>query len=137
MLRSCNTERSERVSDETNLGRKASVKDGSVSVVEGGGKKGKKRGGMVKKRSKKEKVPKVPWSKEERRILWKCHTIAGGRESEGYIQRMLKLWGERGTSRRSQPSLISQVRVIERGGLSNFERQHIESRVREEMCSVV
>ena len=145
MLRSGNkrvtsgsTERSERVSDETNLGRKASVSDGGVSVVEGRkhgevGKHRKNKGrGKIKKGSKKEKVVKVPWSKEERKILWKCLAIAGGRESEGYIPRMLKLWEERGTSRRSQASLISQVRVIERGGLSNFERQEIESRVREE-----
>ena len=135
MLRSSNTDRSEGVSIETNLGRKASVSDGGVSVVEGGkhGEGGKhkktKARGKIKKSSKKEKVPKVPWTKEERKILWKCLAIAGGRESEGYIPRMVNLWNERGTSRRSQPSLISQVRVIERGGLSNLERKEIESSV--------
>ena len=129
---SCNTDRSERVSIETNLGQQARLKDGDVPMVEGAG-RGKTKGRKnIKKSSKKVKVPKVPWSKEERKILWKCLAIAGGRESEGYIPRMLKLWEERGTSRRSQASLISQVRVIERGGLSNFERQEIESRVREE-----
>ena len=120
--------RVERVSIETNIGQQARINDG-VSVVEGGEVKKRCRG-MVGKRKVSRKPRKVPWTKEERKVFWECVIRAGGKGSEGYIPRMVKLWEERGISRRSQASLISQVNVIEKGGLSKMEREKIETSVR-------
>ena len=126
------TDSVERVFIETNLGQQASVLDGVGS--EDGGKGRGKRVGKVKK-SKKGwvKTKKVPWTSNERKMLWECVVRAGGVRSEGYIPRMVNIWNDRGISGRSQASLISQLNVIERGGLSVLERGEIEKRVRKEM----
>ena len=93
--------RVEKVSIETTIGQQASVTDG-VSVVVGGGEVKRRCRGKVGKRKTSARPKKVPWSKEERKILWECVIRAGGKGSEGYIPRMVKLWDERGISRRTQ-----------------------------------
>ena len=91
--------------------------------------KGGKKGGNKFGRGK----GKVPWTREERRVLWECYIRSGKRGCEGYIKRLKDMWDGRDISVRSEASILSQVKCIEAGGLlTELEKVEIESRVRKE-----
>ena len=89
--------------------------------------------GNVGKRKTSKMPRKVPWTKEERKLLWKCVIRASGKGSDGYISKIVKLWDESGISRRTQTRLISQNNVIENGDLSKLEMEEIEHKVKKEL----
>jgi len=116
-----------RVLDPT-VGERALLKATSehqASVIE----RGMRRGGLRGK-------VKAKWTKEERRVLWECFVRSGGKKGDGYIKEMKALWDERGLSERGEPSLISQLKTIEKGNvLSKVERAEICRMVGQEQRS--
>ena len=76
---------------------------------------------------------KAKWTKEERQVLWECFVRNGGRKCGGYIKKVKALWDERGLSKRDEPSLISQLKTIEKGiVLTKVERAEISRMVEKE-----
>ena len=68
--------------------------------------------------------------------MWECYVRSGGRGSHGYIKRLMELWEERALNKRSQASVLSQIKSIEKGGLlSEYEKSEIERFVRREESS--
>ena len=60
--------------------------------------------------------------------------MMGGRESGDYIAKVTDIWNGRDFSVRNQPSVLSQIRCIEKGHrLSMFERKEIERKVLDEV----
>lgn len=76
------------------------------------------------------------WTHEERKVLWECFVRSGRKRSGGYIKKMKELWDERGLSEREVPSLLSQLKCIEKGLLTVMERGEIEKKVRIETRNV-
>ena len=117
---------------------------GEVSGAEGGGEDGGKGGGKGGKGRKgkgcnggKRGKGGVPWSQEEREVLWEGFVRSGGVRGKGYMGKVKGFWdGERTRGRkigdRGEPSLISQLGTIEYGGgLTLMVRERIGERVRQ------
>ena len=89
----------------------------------------KKKGGRGKFKQK--------WSKEERVVVWECYIRSielDGREHRDYIQKLMQMWEGRDLSVRSQASILSQVKCIQKGGLlSEYEKREIERKVKDEI----
>lgn len=90
---------------------------------------------VVKKVSKRGKC-KEWWTHEERKVLWECFVRSGGKRADGYIKKVKALWDEIGSSVREVPSLLSQLKSIEKGLLTMMERDEIEKKVRDEVRRV-
>ena len=72
---------------------------------------------------------KAYWSQDERKVLWECFSRSGGRKSGVYIRKVK----ERDLRVRREPSLISQLRLIEeKGELTMMEGEKIERMARVE-----
>lgn len=92
-----------------------------------GERKSRKEGGRGKNKEK--------WTREERLVLWECYVRSGKRETLGYIERVMNMWNGRDISVRSQASIISQIKCIEKGGLlSEFDKNEVETRVFTQQC---
>jgi len=103
-------------------------KGGESVPFEGVG--GKVQGRGLSKRGDKTGKNKAKWTKEERCLVWECFVRSGGRGSHGYINRLMEFWEERALSKRSQASVLSQIKSIEKGGLlSEYEKSEIERMV--------
>ena len=72
------------------------------------------------------------WTNGERRVLWECYVRSGGEKRHGYIKRVKDLYDRRSLTPRTGPSLISQLKTIDGGGLTLMERGEIEKLVRQE-----
>ena len=87
-------------------------------------------------KDKKRKV-KVKWTKEERRVLWRCFVESGGKKERGYLGRVKERWDQHGLSQRNKGSLLIQLRRIESGSLlSEMERREIEKQVSDSLPAV-
>ena len=74
---------------------------------------------------------KTKWTKDERCLVWECFVRSGGRGSHGYIKRLMEFWEGKALNKRSQASVLSQIKSIEKGGLlSEYEKSEIERLVR-------
>ena len=61
---------------------------------------------------------------------------SGGRGSHGYIKKVMEFWEERALNKRSQASVLSQIKSIEKGGLlGEYEKSEIQRSVRREESS--
>ena len=116
---------------QTVLFRTTSQRDGEGVPLEGVGETVQGRG--LSKRGDKTGKNKAKWTKEERRVVWECYVRSGGRGSHGYIKRLMEFWEESALNKRSQASVLSQIKSIEKGGLlSEYEKSEIERLVRYE-----
>ena len=65
--------------------------------------------------------------------MWECFVRSRGRGSYGYIKRLMEFWDDKALNKRSQASVLSQIKSIEQGGLlSEYEKCEIERLVRSE-----
>ena len=65
------------------------------------------------------------WTREENRMLWKCY-FESDKNARGYMERMHRLWIERGGREMSKQRLKAQVQNIERKNLlSDVEKGEI------------
>ena len=109
---------------------------GKVEGVQIQGGRGKVQGSGLNKRGDMTGKKKVQWTKEERCVVWECFVRSGGRQSYGYIKRLMEFWEAKGISDRSQASILSQIKCIEKGGLlSECEKYEIERQVRKEVTA--
>ena len=92
---------------------------GEVEASGGGARDGRRRG----------RGGHVGWSEEERKSLWECYTLSGGKSKRGYTSRMKELWDQRNLTPRSKASLVTQLGTIEGGGLTRMVREEIEHKV--------
>ena len=72
--------------DEGILVSGANLREGGTNHVEEG------KGKWGKRRKDRRGKTKVPWSREERRVLWECYVRSGKRDSMGNIQRVKDSW---------------------------------------------
>lgn len=107
-------------------------KGGEGVPIEGIG--GKVQGRGLSKRGDKTGKAKAKWTKEERRVVWECFVRSGGRGNHGYIKRLMEFWEVKAVNKRSQASVLSQIKSIEKGGLlSEYEKGEIERLVESEV----
>eukprot|EP00111_Clytia_hemisphaerica_P013739 TCONS_00040429-protein len=101
--------------------------------VPNSGGRGLVQGKELSKRGDRTGKNKTKWTKEERCLVWECFVRSGGKGSYGYIKRLMEFWEERALSKRSQASVLAQIKSIEKGGLlSEYEKGEIERLVRSE-----
>ena len=108
------------------------IKNGGACNAGGGGAVGN--GGQVAQSGKVRKgkggVACVPWTDDERIALFESYLRSGGVKDGGYIKKTKALYDQLGLAPRSAPSLTTQLKRIEQGALSKFQRDEIAKRVR-------
>ena len=75
----------------------------------------------------------ISWSDDERKALFECYQRTGGVRKDGYIKKTKELYDTMGFAPRSCPSIITQLRRIEDGAISCFDRDQIRKKVRIEL----
>ena len=77
----------------------------------------------------------MKWTSDERKELWECFVRSGGVRRGGYIRKVTDLYHSRNGSSRSGPSLVTQLRCIDAGGvLTEVEKETIADKVRQEIA---
>ena len=79
----------------------------------------------------------MKWTKEERRVLWRCFVETGGKKERGYLGKLKERWDRHGLTQRDKESLLIQLRAIQSGSLlSAMERGEIEKEVSDSLPAV-
>ena len=112
--------------------RNAQKRSGGDEGGVGGGSKGAQ---GAKSRQGKGGAVCVPWTDDERVALFESYLRTGGIRDGGYIKKTKARYDELGLAPRSAASLTTQLKRIEEGALSKFERDEIAKRVRLELIA--
>ena len=80
-------------------------------------------------------TPCVSWTDGERKALFECYQRSGGLKKGGYIKKTKELYESLELTPRSVPSLVTQLKRIEDGAISGFDRDKIKRKVRMELIA--